>query len=144
MNTLTDNDLTTGTDKRADALDCLLVDDDPLIRLCVEMMLRTAGHLVTSASDGAEAVNMLANHRFDVVISDIRMPKLDGWRLFQHIRKTSPETDVILMTAYPTVPDAVNALALGACEYLPKPVDEEELTSHLQRISERRAGGKET
>src|SRR2546423_5786200 len=87
------------------ALDCLVVDDDPLIRLCVETMVRAAGHLVTSAGDGARAVELLDAHRFDVVISDIRMPKLDGWRLFQHVRRTAPDTAVILMTAYSTVPD---------------------------------------
>jgi len=121
-------------------LDCLVVDDDPLIRLCLETIIRTAGHLATSASDGAEAVNILSTHRFDVVISDIRMPNLDGWGLFEHVQRACPETDVILMTAYATVPDATKALTLGACEYLPKPVDADELTSHLRQISRRRAG----
>jgi DNA-binding NtrC family response regulator len=122
------------------SLNCLVVDDDPLIRLCVETMVRTAGHLVTGAGDGAEAVSILSTHRFDVLISDIRMPRLDGWSLFEHIRRSAPETDVILMTAYATVPDAMQALARGACEYIPKPVDAEDLTSQLQKIAERRAG----
>ena len=121
-------------------LDCLLVDDDPLIRLCVETMVRTAGHRVTSATDGAAAVAILATHSFDVVISDIRMPNLDGWGLFQHLRQSSPDTDVILMTAYATVPDAMTAMNLGAVEYLPKPVDSDELNSHLLVISARRTG----
>jgi DNA-binding NtrC family response regulator len=122
------------------SLDCLLVDDDPLIRLCLETMVRTAGHLATSARDGAEAVSILSTHRFDLLISDIRMPNLDGWGLFEHVRRSSPETDVILMTAYPTVPDAMKAMARGACEYLPKPFDADDLTSQLRCISERRAG----
>ena len=113
------------------------MDDDPLIRMCVEVMVKTAGHLVTSAADGSEALALLAAHHYDVVISDIRMPRLDGWRLFEHVRKTAPDTSVILMTAYATVPDAINAMALGACEYLPKPVDADELNSLLQKISER-------
>lgn len=121
------------------SLDCLLVDDDPLIRLCVETMVLTAGHRVTSARDGEEAVGILAGHRFDVVISDIRMPNLDGWGLFEHLRHSSPETDVILMTAYATVPDAIKALSRGACEYFPKPLDADQLTSQLQQVSERRA-----
>jgi CheY-like chemotaxis protein len=121
-------------------LDCLLVDDDPLIRLCVETMVRTAGHLVTSAEDGAQAVRILSGHQFDVVISDIRMPNLDGWGLFDHVRRSSPGTDVILMTAYATAPDAIKALTRGACEYLPKPLDADELSAHLRHISERRAG----
>lgn len=121
-------------------LDCLLVDDDPLIRLCLETIVRSAGHLATSAGDGAEAVGILSTHRFDVVISDIRMPNLDGWGLLEHVHQSCPETDVILMTAYATAPDATKALTLSACEYLPKPVDANELTSHLRQISRRRAG----
>lgn len=121
------------------SLDCLLVDDDPLIRLCVETMMRSAGHLVTTAVDGAAAVRALADHRYDVVVSDIRMPNLDGWGLFEHLRATWPETDVILMTAYATQPDAMRAMMKGACDYLPKPVDAEELTQHLQEIAERRS-----
>jgi len=97
---------------------------------------------VTSASDGAAAVGLISNHLFDVVISDIRMPKLDGWGLLQHILQFSAKTDVILMTAYATAPDAMKAQTLGAWEYLPKPVDAEELTAHLQQISERRARNK--
>ena len=140
METVTDRDVPNTA--AFHALDCLLVDDDPLIRLCIETMIRTAGHRVTSAGDGAAAVAILATQQFDVVVSDIRMPKLDGWGLFHHLRETSPDTDVILMTAYATVPDAMTAMKLGACEYLPKPVDSEELTSHLLVISERRAGRK--
>ncbi len=121
-------------------LDCLLVDDDPLIRSCLETMVRTAGHTVTSAGDGAEAVEILSGHRFDLVISDIRMPNLDGWGVFRHVRHSSPATDVVLITAYGTVPDAVKALRLGACEYLPKPLDADQLTSHLLHISKRRTG----
>ena len=126
------------------ALDCLLVDDDPLIRLCVKTMVVTAGHRVTSAGDGEEALGILSARRFDVVISDIRMPNLDGWGLFEHVRRCSPETDVILMTAYATVPDALTALSRGACEYLPKPVDADELTAQLQEISDRRCKRTET
>lgn len=120
-------------------LDCLLVDDDPLIRICLETMVREAGHLVTTAPDGVAAVDLLSGRRFDVVISDIRLPDLDGWGVFARVRLESPETEVILMTAYPTLPDAVKALELGAYEYLPKPFDASELACHLEQIAERRA-----
>jgi len=123
-------------------LDCLLVEDDPLIRLCLETMVRTAGHRVTSAADGLLAVGLLSKHTYDVVISDIRMPNLDGWGVFAHVRLSSPDTAVILMTAYATLPDATKALALGACEYMPKPVHAEELTMYLDEIVERRTGKK--
>jgi DNA-binding NtrC family response regulator len=107
-------------------------------------MVLTAGHRVTSAGDGAEALGMLSAHHFDLLISDIRMPNLDGWGLFERVRLLAPDTDVILMTAYATAPDAIKALKHGACEYLPKPLDADELTSHLQQISDRRAKRTET
>lgn len=132
----------TMTESEPRVLDCLLVEDDPIIRLCLETMLRTGGHRVTSAADGAIAVGILANRTFDVVISDIRMPNLDGWGVFAHVRLSSPDTAVILMTAYATLPDATRALHLGAVEYMPKPVHADELTSHLDEILERRAGKK--
>lgn len=121
------------------SLDCLVVDDDATIRLCLEYMIREAGHRATSVADGAAALTRVSEHRFDVVVSDIRMPKLDGLSLFAHIQKVSPGTSVILMTAYATVPDAVAALKLGVYEYIGKPIDEDELRTHLQRIAERRA-----
>lgn len=130
--------------KRLDlpTLDCLLVEDDPLIRLCLETIVREAGDTVTIATDGERAIEILKGHVFDLVISDIRMPHIDGWGVFRHVRETAPETDVILMTAYATVPDALAALKLGACDYLPKPVDAEELNEQLQTIRERRAARK--
>jgi DNA-binding NtrC family response regulator len=119
-------------------LDCLVVDDDPLIRLCLETIVVAAGHRVTSAADGAAAVRLIEAHPFDLVISDIRMPNLDGWGVFKAVRERSPSTDVLLMTAYATVPDSISALGLGAVDYLPKPVDAGELGLQLEEISDRR------
>jgi len=121
------------------SLDCLVVDDDPTIRLCLEQMIRDARHRVSSASDGASALQLVSDHRYDVVISDIRMPKLDGLSLFQRIQHASPSTSVILMTAYATVRDAVSALKLGVYEYIGKPVNAEEFNAHLARIARKRA-----
>ena len=121
------------------SLDCLVVDDDPTIRLCLEHMIRDGKHRVSSTADGAAALTLISEHRYDVVISDIRMPKLDGLSLFQHIHQVSPTTSVILMTAYATVPDAVSALKLGVYEYIGKPINSEEFRLHLERIAEKRA-----
>jgi two-component system, NtrC family, response regulator HydG len=125
--------------KEALSLDCLVVDDDSTIRLCLEHMIRDAKHRVSSTSDGASALTLISEHRYDVVISDIRMPKLDGLTLFQHIHQVSPTTSVILMTAYATVPDAVSALKLGVYEYVGKPINSDEFRAHLDRIAEKRA-----
>ena len=121
------------------SLDCLVVDDDSTIRLCLEHMIQDAKHRASSTADGASALALISEHHYDVVISDIRMPKLDGLSLFQHIHQTSPTTSVILMTAYATVPDAVSALKLGVYEYIGKPINSGEFRVHLERIAEKRA-----
>jgi len=132
------------TASKTASLDCLVVDDDPLVRLCLEHMVRVAGHRFTGAGDGQAAKDLVTGHQYDVVITDIRMPKLDGWALFRHVRDVSPRTEVIVMTAYPTAPDAESAVTLGAFEFLEKPIDGEEFTRHLHRIAEGRSGIVET
>ncbi|MCB9552643.1 MAG: sigma-54-dependent Fis family transcriptional regulator [Myxococcales bacterium] len=120
-------------------LDILLVDDEPTIRLSVGDALEDAGHRVTLAADGDAAAQKLTEHRFDVVVSDIRMPGLDGLSLFRRIRERAPETDVILITAYGAVEDAVQALKEGARDYLTKPFDTGELLLRVERLAERHA-----
>jgi DNA-binding NtrC family response regulator len=119
-------------------LEILLVDDEPLIRLSVGDALKSSGYQVTTAADGREALNALSRKVFDVVISDIRMPKVDGMTLFRHIRNESPSTAVLLITAYGEVSDAVSALKEGANDYLTKPFDTDELVLRVARIAESR------
>jgi DNA-binding NtrC family response regulator len=120
-------------------LEVLVVDDEEGIRVWLEEVLREAGHRVTSAADGAEALALALARTFDVIVTDIRLPRMDGMSLFRRIRQDSPMCEVILMTAYATVSDAISALREGAYEYLIKPLNSEELLVHLMRISERRA-----
>jgi two-component system response regulator AtoC len=119
-------------------LSILLADDEPSIRLAVGDALADAGHKVTRASDGAEALAFAQAQTFDLLISDISMPKLDGLTLFRKVREQTPATDVILMTAFGNVPDAVQALKDGAHDYLMKPFSTDELLMRVQRIDERR------
>src|SRR3954467_15649017 len=109
------------------------------MRLVLGEALRDADHRVVVASDGAEGLNHVLSKVFDVVICDVRLPKIDGLTLFRRIRQQSPSTDVILMTAYAEVSDAVAALKQGAFDYLTKPFDIDELLVQIQRISEHRA-----
>ena len=120
-------------------LDILLVDDEPTIRLSVGDTLGDAGHTVTVAADGEAAARAIDAHRFDVVITDIRMPGMDGLTLFRRIKALAPETDVILITAYGAVEDAVEALKEGASDYLTKPFDTAELLVRLERLADRHA-----
>ncbi|MSP72842.1 MAG: response regulator [Myxococcales bacterium] len=91
-------------------VDLLFVDDEPSIRLVVGDVLRAAGHHVVTVEDGAAALACLAERGFDLVVTDIRMPRVDGLTVFRHIRQDYPATDVILITAYGAVDDAVRAL----------------------------------
>ncbi|MCK6544521.1 sigma-54 dependent transcriptional regulator [Myxococcota bacterium] len=120
-------------------LDILLIDDEPSIRLSVGDALREAGHSVTIASDGAEGFSFVTSKVFDVVITDIRLPKVDGLSIFRRVRAESPDTDVILITAYGAVADAVSALKEGAYDYLTKPFDTEEIIIRVARSAEKRA-----
>jgi DNA-binding NtrC family response regulator len=120
-------------------MDILLIDDEPEMRLVLEEALRDADHRVVVASDGLEGLNHTRSKVFDVVICDVRIPQMDGLTLFRCIRQESPSTEVILMTAYGEVADAVAALKQGAFDYLTKPFDVDELLLQLKRIAEYRA-----
>src|SRR4051812_10470677 len=121
------------------ALEILLVDDEPDIHLAVGEALRDAGHSVTTATNGADALELISTRVFDVMICDVRLPKLDGLTLFRRTRQESPDTAVILMTAYVAIQDAVAAVKEGAHDYLTKPFDIDEITVRIQRIAEHRA-----
>ncbi len=119
------------------ALDILLVEDEPSLRMDVAFALTDAGHRVTEAADGADAKALLASHVYDVGIFDIRLPRVDGMTLFRKLRRDSPATAVVLMTAYATVTDAVTALREGAYDYVCKPFDAEEFTFRVMgRLAE--------
>jgi two-component system response regulator AtoC len=123
----------------AESLDVLLVDDEVELRQTLAEALREAGHRVTLAGDGVEARGHVLARVFDVVICDVRLPQLDGLSLFRRLRQESPTTDVILMTAYAEVADAVAALKEGAYDYLTKPFDLDELIVTVKRIASQRA-----
>ncbi len=115
-------------------LEILLVDDEASILGALDDALRAEGHQVVTAFDGLSATTALASRVFDVVVCDVRLPKMDGIALFKKVRREFPGTECILMTAYATVPDAVAALKEGAIDYLLKPFDSEELLALLSRI----------
>lgn len=123
-------------------LDVLLVDDEPTIRLSVGDALRAAGHRVTLASDGAEAMAAIETKVFDVVVSDMRLPRVDGMTLFRALRADAPGTDVILITAFGDVQDAVAAMKEGAADYLLKPFDEARFRHALDRARDRARKGR--
>ncbi|HEY1692842.1 MAG TPA: sigma-54 dependent transcriptional regulator [Polyangiaceae bacterium] len=117
----------------------LLVEDDPVVRLAVAPVLSGAGHEVVAVSDGATAIQRLQSSVFDVVVTDVRLPGVDGLAVFRAARALPVRTDVILMTSFGTVADAVSALKEGADDYLTKPFDVDELVLRVATIARRRA-----
>jgi two-component system response regulator AtoC len=120
-------------------LDILVVDDEPSILVCVGDALRASGYRVVEANDGAAAMDALACQVFDLVVCDVRLPRYDGLAILQRVREEQPTTDVILMTAYAAVPDAVAALKAGATDYLTKPFTVQELMLRIERAARERA-----
>lgn len=101
--------------------DVLIVEDD--LALCEALCdtLEIEGYRVSAAGNGTEALGKLERDQFKLVVSDVQMPVMDGFLLLKNMRNKHPETPVLLMTAYGTVPKAVEALQAGACDYLIKP-----------------------
>ena len=110
-----------------DSLNVLLVDDEPDIGLAAGEALTDAGHRVSVATSGAQALEMIGQQVFEVMICDVRLPGVDGLTLFRRTRQESPDTAVILMTAFAAVQDAVAAVKDGAHDYLTKPFDIDEI-----------------
>ncbi|MCI0432835.1 MAG: sigma-54 dependent transcriptional regulator [Gemmatimonadetes bacterium] len=118
----------------------LVADDEEGLREFVAEALETEGHTVTRAADGAEARQQLARAAFDLVITDLRMPRVDGMAVLQRVRAEQPETEIILLTAHGTVETAVEAMRLGAFDYIEKPIGSPgALRMVVSRALERRA-----
>ncbi len=111
--------------------DVLVVEDD--LDLCEALCdtLELEGYQVVSATNGTEALTKLAKHRFQLVVSDIQMPHMDGFQLLNNIQNKYPQIPVLLMTAYGTVPKAVEAMQSGAADYLIKPFDASSLVAKV-------------
>jgi DNA-binding NtrC family response regulator len=117
-------------------LDILVVEDEPDILESLEEVLGERGHRVTTANDGAAAMGWLDHRRFDVAICDVRLPKIDGLQIFQRIRRESPNSHVILMSAYGSVAEAVGAMKEKAAHYLSKPFNIDVLLALIEDVEQ--------
>ncbi len=115
----------------------LIVDDKENIRKLLERILGESFE-VTTASDGNRAIALIAAEHFDAIVTDLRMPGADGFEVLRVAKTRSPETEVVMMTAYATVPDAVEAMKQGAFDYLPKPFDPDDAALVVARALERK------
>ena len=113
----------------------LVVEDDVSLREALSDTLQLAGYSVTSAADGATALEELEKEKIDVVVSDVQMGPMDGNALLRSIKKHHPQLPVILMTAYGTIQKAVEAMHDGAADYIVKPFEIDALVSIIERYS---------
>jgi DNA-binding NtrC family response regulator len=115
----------------------LIVDDKENMRALLRDIL-IAQHQVALAADGDEALSQLELREFDIVLTDVRMPGLDGFQLVQLIKKRWPTTEVVMITAYASISAAVEAMRQGAYDYIKKPFDPDDVTLVVARALERR------
>jgi DNA-binding NtrC family response regulator len=116
----------------------LIVDDELNMRLVLSAMLKKEGYEVASASDGREALQILKSSKIAVVVTDLKMPDIDGMELLNHISEQHPEIPVIMITAHGTVATAVEALKKGALDYITKPFDIDELKNVISKAMKTR------
>src|SRR5512139_2625634 len=113
----------------------LVVDDEKEIREFLSKALtRIAGFHVEMAEDGEEALKKIEQDKLDLILTDLKMPKVDGLKLITEIAKTKPEILTILMTGHGTIDSALEAMKRGASDYLTKPINLDELVLRIQKV----------
>lgn len=115
----------------------LVVDDDESLRRITQMQLQEAGYEVCTAADGQQALALAGDFGPALVITDLKMPGMSGMELLARLRSECPETTVIMITAYGTIQNAVEAMKAGAYDYITKPIDYDELVLVVDRALER-------
>jgi DNA-binding NtrC family response regulator len=111
----------------------LVVDDEEALRYLLSTELAAEGYEVETASDGDEAIEAIKQKDYDVVLLDIKMPRVDGFEVLKFIKQNKPEIKVIMLTAYADVKNAIEALKLGASDFVSKPYDLEDILTSINR-----------
>jgi two-component system NtrC family response regulator len=111
----------------------LVADDDPSLRRVLQFKLKQLGYEVATAEDGESALTALEKSRFDLLLSDVKMPGISGLELIERSRQIQPDLEIILITAHATISTAVEAVKAGAFDYVPKPFEDEELYLAIEK-----------
>ena len=112
----------------------LIIDDHDGMREGLELLLRRRGHQTYSASGGKEGLALLDEHGVDLVITDLKMSKMDGLEVIKSVKDRAPDTEALVITAYGTVEKAVEAMKLGAADFITKPFSSEEFAVKVERL----------
>src|SRR5882672_9960509 len=122
----------------------LIVDDEPNLRKILSAQLSRDGYDVLTAEDGEEGLQLLREHHIDLVVTDLKMPKVDGMTLLREALREDPELPIVMITAHGTVDTAVEALKTGAFDYLTKPFDKDEVRQIVAKaLKTRQLAGEE-
>ncbi|MFC1510363.1 sigma-54-dependent transcriptional regulator [Candidatus Omnitrophota bacterium] len=121
-----------------DKIKILIVDDEPLIRESLYEILRIEGYGVFMAVNGEIAVETLKNNEINIVVTDFKLPGMNGVELLEVIKKVSPKTETILITGYGSIETAVDAMRKGAFDYITKPINDNEIKIIISKIVEKR------
>ena len=116
----------------------LIVDDEEALRFLLASELEAEAFDVMSAGDGDEAIEMIRkkvehNEKYDVILLDIKMPKVDGFEVLKFVKASVPETKVIMLTAYADVKNAIESLRQGASDFVSKPYDLDDILTSINR-----------
>jgi DNA-binding NtrC family response regulator len=122
--------------KEAQKLSILIVDDEEDILNVLKLILTKEGYQVDTALDGKQALQLFRKKSYDIVLTDLRMPEMDGMELLERIKEIRPETEVLIMTAYASVESAVLAMKKGAADYIVKPFLNEDVKMRIARVAE--------
>ncbi|MFC1592170.1 response regulator [Thermodesulfobacteriota bacterium] len=115
-------------------LKILVVDDDKTIRALLEKKLTKMGHAIIVAENGSQAIDRLVENTFDLVLTDLKMPGIDGIGVLEAVKQKNDLTQVIMVTAYASLDTAIQAMQIGAADYLNKPINFDELSMRLDKI----------
>jgi len=116
----------------------LVVDDEPVARQSLTDILKLEGYLVVSAPNGQAAVEHVRTHAVDLMVVDLKMPGMDGLEVIQVVNQSSPDTEIILLTAHGSIETAIQALRLRVHDYLLKPASPVQVLASVKKVLERR------
>lgn len=112
----------------------LVVDDEDALRTVLTSELEGEGYQVASAVDGEEAIKILGTQVFDLILLDIKMPKVDGFEVLKFVKQTQPKTKVIMLTGFADLKNAIESKKLGAEDFVSKPYDLVDLLTTVERV----------
>jgi CheY-like chemotaxis protein len=118
----------------AQPFNILVVDDEDALRTVLSSELQSEGYSVVSAADGDEAISILQQKSFDLVLLDIKMPRVDGFEVLRFLKERYPKTKVIMLTGFADLKNAIESKKLGAEDFVSKPYDLVDLLTTIERV----------